>query len=59
MLANNTMIISERFATELLANNQLGGKSILRHVFEMGLQKQDMQHFHAWLCFKLTQKVST
>jgi hypothetical protein len=28
------------------------GNGVIRHDFEMGLKKQDMQHFHAWLRFK-------
>jgi hypothetical protein len=49
----------KRSAENLLTDNGLGPNSILRHNFEMGLQKQNMRHFHAWLHLKRAQQIST
>jgi hypothetical protein len=42
-----------------LTNTGLDGNGVLRNDFEMGLQKQDMRHFHAQLRFKRAQQIST
>jgi hypothetical protein len=45
--------------TELWAHNWLGRESILRHVFEVGLQKQNMWHLYAWLRVQCAQQIPT
>jgi hypothetical protein len=45
------------FITNLWTNNGLDGDSLLRNDFEMGLQKQNVWSFHAWLRFKRAQQI--